>query len=67
MLPTQLFEIFHEVLIGEPAVREGALADVEACRERVSHGVLVFWLEKVKGSHMHKQSREVGWRCFTRC
>jgi serine O-acetyltransferase len=37
MLPTQLFEIFHEVLIGEPDVREGALADVEACRERVSH------------------------------
>lgn len=37
MLPTQLFEIFHEVLIGEPDVREGALADVEACMERVSH------------------------------
>jgi serine O-acetyltransferase len=36
MLPTQLFEIFHEVLISEPDVREGALADVEACRERVS-------------------------------
>jgi len=35
MLPTQLFEIFHEVLISEPDVREGALADVEACRERV--------------------------------
>jgi hypothetical protein len=36
MLPTQLFEIFHEVLISDPDVREGALADVEACRERVS-------------------------------
>lgn len=36
MLPTQLFEIFHEVLVSEPEVREGALADVEACRERVS-------------------------------
>lgn len=37
MLPTQLFEIFHEVLISEPDVREGALADVEACRERASN------------------------------
>jgi hypothetical protein len=25
----------------EPAVREGALADVEACRERVSHTCLL--------------------------
>lgn len=31
----QLFEIFHDVLVSEPGVREGALADVEACRERV--------------------------------
>jgi hypothetical protein len=38
MLPTQLFEIFHEVLISEPDVREAALADVEACRERVGGG-----------------------------
>jgi hypothetical protein len=38
MLPTQLFEIFHEVLISEPDVREAALADVEACRERVRVG-----------------------------
>ena len=36
MLPTQLFEIFHEVLTSDPDVREGALADVEACRDRVS-------------------------------
>lgn len=41
MLPTQLFEIFHEVLVREPDVREGALADVEACRERVSE---IVWL-----------------------
>lgn len=34
MLPTQLFEIFHEVLTKDVEVREGALADVEACRER---------------------------------
>jgi hypothetical protein len=37
MLPTQLFEIFHEVLTSDLDVREGALADVEACRDRVSH------------------------------
>lgn len=36
MLPTQLFETFYEVLIAEPDVRQGALADVEACMERVS-------------------------------
>jgi serine O-acetyltransferase len=36
MLPTQLFELFHEVLTNEPEVREGAFADVEACRDRVS-------------------------------
>jgi serine O-acetyltransferase len=41
MLPTQLFETFHEVLVSEPDVRMGALADVEACRERVRAGVLV--------------------------
>ena len=40
MLPTQLFEIFHEVLTSDPDVREGALADVEACRDRVSVCVL---------------------------
>ena len=38
MLPTQLFEIFHEVLTSEPEVREGALADVQACRDRVRGG-----------------------------
>jgi hypothetical protein len=37
MLPTQLFETFYEVLISDADVRQGALADVEACRERVSH------------------------------
>jgi len=36
MLPNQLFEIIHAVLISDPNVREGALADVEACRDRVS-------------------------------
>lgn len=36
MLPTQLFETFYAVLISDPDVREGALADVEACRDRVS-------------------------------
>jgi hypothetical protein len=36
MLPTQLFETFYEVLISDADVRQGALADVEACRERVS-------------------------------
>jgi hypothetical protein len=35
MLPTQLFETFYEVLISDADVRQGALADVEACRERV--------------------------------
>jgi hypothetical protein len=35
MLPTQLFETFYAVLISDPDVREGALADVEACRDRV--------------------------------
>ncbi|WIA19690.1 hypothetical protein OEZ85_005618 [Tetradesmus obliquus] len=34
MLPTQLFETFYEVLISDADVRQGALADVEACRER---------------------------------
>ncbi|KAI8471242.1 MAG: trimeric LpxA-like protein [Monoraphidium minutum] len=34
MLPTQLFEIFHEVLTSDPDVRGGSLADVEACRDR---------------------------------
>eukprot|EP00775_Hariotina_reticulata_P012556 gene12556-biopygen14445 len=34
MLPTQLFETFYAVLISDPDVREGALADVEACRDR---------------------------------
>lgn len=38
MLPTQLFEIFHEVLVSVPDVREGALADVESCRDRVGVG-----------------------------
>eukprot|EP00882_Tetradesmus_deserticola_P011040 GHRQ01011675.1.p1 GENE.GHRQ01011675.1~~GHRQ01011675.1.p1 ORF type:complete len:336 (+),score=76.60 GHRQ01011675.1:682-1689(+) len=36
MLPTQLFETFYEVLVSDADVRQGALADVEACRERVS-------------------------------
>lgn len=36
MLPTQLFETFYAVLISDSDVRLGALADVEACRERVS-------------------------------
>eukprot|EP00882_Tetradesmus_deserticola_P010711 GHRQ01011312.1.p1 GENE.GHRQ01011312.1~~GHRQ01011312.1.p1 ORF type:complete len:254 (+),score=69.90 GHRQ01011312.1:682-1443(+) len=34
MLPTQLFETFYEVLVSDADVRQGALADVEACRER---------------------------------
>jgi serine O-acetyltransferase len=35
MLPTQLFEIFLDVISNDDDVRLGALADVEACRERV--------------------------------
>ena len=34
MLPTQLFEIFHNVLASERDVLAAALADVQACRER---------------------------------
>eukprot|EP00878_Enallax_costatus_P026007 GHUV01027876.1.p1 GENE.GHUV01027876.1~~GHUV01027876.1.p1 ORF type:complete len:266 (+),score=66.14 GHUV01027876.1:292-1089(+) len=34
MLPTQLFETFYAVLVSDSDVRLGALADVEACRER---------------------------------
>eukprot|EP00775_Hariotina_reticulata_P001497 gene1497-biopygen2844 len=33
MLPNQLFEIIYAVLISDPHVREGALADVEAWRD----------------------------------
>lgn len=36
MLPTQLFETFLEVLTSEPDVRNGAMLDLQACRERVS-------------------------------
>ena len=35
MLPTQLFEIFHGVLASDDNVRCGALADLEACKDRV--------------------------------
>ena len=42
MLPTQLFEIFHGVLTSDDDVRCGALADLEACRERVGRGIC--WL-----------------------
>lgn len=34
LLPTQLFEIFHDILMAEENVRASALADIEACRER---------------------------------
>lgn len=34
MLPTQLFEVFHEVLLQEPSVALAGLADIEACRDR---------------------------------
>jgi len=37
MLPTQLFETFHEVLLSDAEVRLGARADVLACRQRVSN------------------------------
>eukprot|EP00195_Chlamydomonas_chlamydogama_P012263 CAMPEP_0202902354 /NCGR_PEP_ID=MMETSP1392-20130828/16805_1 /ASSEMBLY_ACC=CAM_ASM_000868 /TAXON_ID=225041 /ORGANISM="Chlamydomonas chlamydogama, Strain SAG 11-48b" /LENGTH=402 /DNA_ID=CAMNT_0049589103 /DNA_START=281 /DNA_END=1489 /DNA_ORIENTATION=+ len=52
MLPTQLFEIFHEVLKRDDDVRCGALADLEACKDRdpacmsLSHALLYF-----KGYH----------------
>lgn len=36
LLSTQLFEVFLEVLTGDENVRTGALADIIACRERVS-------------------------------
>ena len=55
MLPTQLFEIFLGVLSGDDNVRCGALADLEACRERVRGicGALVEYLgafrESVRG------------------
>lgn len=35
MLPTQLFETFYAVLVRDSDVRLGALADVEACKDRV--------------------------------
>jgi serine O-acetyltransferase len=35
MLPTQLIEIFYGALKGDDGVREGALADLQACWERV--------------------------------
>lgn len=35
LLPTQLLEIFHDVLLSDGRVRRGAVADVEACYERV--------------------------------
>ncbi|KIZ00881.1 serine O-acetyltransferase [Monoraphidium neglectum] len=34
LLPTQLLEIFHDVLASEAGVKQAALADVEACYER---------------------------------
>lgn len=34
LLPTQLFEIFYETIMAKEDVRLGALADIEACRER---------------------------------
>jgi serine O-acetyltransferase len=35
MLPTQLFEIFHSILVSDDDVRCAALADLEACKDRV--------------------------------
>lgn len=53
MLPTQLFETFYAVLISDEDVRLGALADVEACRERVrptSSAVFVSIVDKTPGN-----------------
>lgn len=57
MLPTQLFEIFHEVLTSDSDVREGALADVEACRDRVGtrgeRALLAMHLEALARAALH--------------
>ena len=49
MLPTQLFETFYEVLISHPDVRQGALADVEACKERVSRQLVEHFTSHWRG------------------
>jgi hypothetical protein len=36
LLPSQLFDTFLEVLLTQPDVLDGALADIEACTQRVS-------------------------------
>ncbi|GAX74909.1 hypothetical protein CEUSTIGMA_g2355.t1 [Chlamydomonas eustigma] len=52
MLPTQLFEIFHGILVSDDNVRCAALADLEACKDRdpacsfLCHALLYF-----KGYH----------------
>ncbi|KAG2489051.1 hypothetical protein HYH03_012487 [Edaphochlamys debaryana] len=58
MLPTQLFEIFHGVLMDDPDVRCAALSDMAACRERdpactsYSHALLYY-----KGYHALQTQR----------
>jgi len=50
MLPTQLFEIFHGVLASDDDVRCGALADLEACQERVRHtSACIFLQGRIRG------------------
>ena len=47
LLPTQLFELFYEVLSEDEHVRGGALADLHACRTRVGG-----WVGGWEGGHI---------------